>query len=87
MQIRFEMCVCTLFNANLVMEGVGAHALKGKNNFTVSLSVWVLLYYFVCLIKIKKNPCVALDGASCSVLNVFVSFCRTHGPQERRVYA
>jgi len=35
MQIRFEMCVCTLFNANPVVEGVGAHALKGKNNFTV----------------------------------------------------
>ena len=30
MQIRFEMCVCTLLNANPVVEGVGAHALKGR---------------------------------------------------------
>ena len=35
MQIRFEMCA-TLLNANPVVEGVGAHALKGKNNFTPS---------------------------------------------------
>ncbi|KAG0520160.1 hypothetical protein BDA96_08G049600 [Sorghum bicolor] len=34
MQIRFEICVCTLLNANPVVEGVGAHALKSKNNFT-----------------------------------------------------
>ena len=32
-QIRIEICVCTLFNANPVVDRVGAHALKGKINF------------------------------------------------------
>jgi hypothetical protein len=33
---RIEMCVCTLLNANSVVERVGAHALEGKNKFTES---------------------------------------------------
>jgi len=33
-QIRIEMRVCTLFKANPMGRRVGAHALKGKENFT-----------------------------------------------------
>jgi len=35
MQIHFEMCVCALLNTNPVVEGVGAHVFKDKNNFTI----------------------------------------------------
>jgi len=34
-----DMCVCTLSNANLVVEGVGAHALKGKKTVFRDLRV------------------------------------------------
>jgi len=34
-KIHIEMCVCTLLNANPVVERVGAHALEGKNNFPI----------------------------------------------------
>jgi hypothetical protein len=49
-QIRIEMCVCTLFNANPVVERVGAHALKGKNNFLPRLlAVQILEVTMYCI--------------------------------------
>ena len=35
-QIRIEMCVCTVLKANPMGRRVRAHALKGKENFTLN---------------------------------------------------
>jgi hypothetical protein len=45
MQIRIEMCVCTLLNANPMVERVRAHALKGKKNHLL------LINYSYCVIS------------------------------------
>jgi len=47
MRICFKMCVCTLLNANPVMERVGAYALEGKKKTVLGPRVHVHLRYGV----------------------------------------
>ena len=44
MQIRIEICVCILLNANPVVDVLRARALKGTFNFTVGVS---FKFYFI----------------------------------------
>jgi hypothetical protein len=60
MRICFEMCVCTLLNANPVVERVGAYVLKGKENCVqerpTTVSIVMLLLERASLVTRPAEP-------------------------------